>query len=400
MATIIPNTSFSVKFNLTGGPLLVITDTTTSAPTGFVGIVSITSPDGYTRSGNISSPDITAAGGSYSYTLILDSSGAVQVGSYKVVMTAAAPGYLSTDYTRTFTFDYSPATLVLTEQFDVFNPILKYKDDSSYAVSNYSYSGLTRAWTAVSTPTGTLTSTTQYLDLLYASHYYDCYYTITLSSSALYTHNTYSWLTVQETVSKTITTYAQTPTPMGGIIGLISALKTSLDNYDNTVQAYYDARESFEFSQTLFLHIIDRIRTNQSSDIFVDLKTLLGVLYNYNPPTYVPLNTPIYPYDLGLYFPGAIWGQLTGLIVNQYDLVAYIAAQITAQGYAADIGNGSSSTFDISHGLNSLDVLATVVKKSTGETVWVNTTRPSSGVVRISFASAPTTNQYRVIIQK
>lgn len=69
-------------------------------------------------------------------------------------------------------------------------------------------------------------------------------------------------------------------------------------------------------------------------------------------------------------------------------------------GYAATFGNGASTSFAITHGLNTLDVLVQVVEVATGDTVFVDTARTSTTVVTLTFTTAPTTNQFRVIIKK
>ncbi|MAW89347.1 MAG: hypothetical protein CMJ42_22740 [Phyllobacteriaceae bacterium] len=66
----------------------------------------------------------------------------------------------------------------------------------------------------------------------------------------------------------------------------------------------------------------------------------------------------------------------------------------------ADIGNGSSTSIAVTHSLNSLDVSVEVFEKSTGATVLCDITRTSADVVTLGFATAPTTNQYRVVIKK
>lgn len=396
----IANMSFNVKFDLDGIPTLVLTDTTGTPPAGLVGIFEIIQPDGYVRSGNINAPDITAAGGSFSYTLMLDSEGQVQRGSYTIKYTAAAPGYLSTDFTRTFQFQYLPVTLNMVEQFDVFTPKLEYIDSTNYQVSNYNHTTVVRSWTAVSTPTGTLTSTASTFDIKYNNEYWDAYYTISLSASSVYTHQVYSWLTVEETISKTVSTYAETPPPVDDIIDLIVILKNTLENQVDTVSDFNQTRQDFEYAQSLFTHILDRIKVANLTSIYRDLKDLIAILHNYQIPTYVPLNAPIDPYDLTPLFPGAAWGNIIGDITDQTDLVNYIASQISGQKHTTNIGNGTNTSFAISHGLNATDVKVEIFENATGETVYTNVVRTSSSVVTVSFAMIPTSNQYRVIITK
>jgi hypothetical protein len=396
----IANMSFNVKFDLDGIPTLVLTDTTGTPPAGLVGIFEIIQPDGYIRSGDINSPDITVAGGSFSYTLMLDSEGQVQRGGYTIKYTAAAPGYLSTDFTRTFQFQYLPVTLNMVEQFDVFTPKLEYIDSTNYQVSNYNHTTVTRLWTAVSVPTGTLTSTASTFDIKYNNKYWDAYYTISLSASSVYTHQVYSWLTVEETITKSINTYAETPPQVDDIIDLIVILKNTLENQVDTVSEFNQTREDFEYAQSLFTHILDRIKVANLTSIYRDLKDLIALLHNYQIPTYIPTNQEIGPYDLTPLFPGAAWGNIIGNITDQTDLINYIASQISGQKYITNIGDGINTSFAISHGLNATDVKVEIFENATGETVYTNVVRTSSSVVTVSFAMIPTSNQYRVIITK
>lgn len=338
----ISNMSFGVKFDLDGAPTLVLTDTTTAPPAGFVGIFAITQPDGYTRTGNINSPDIPSAGSSFSYTLMLDSTGQVQRGSYTIVFTGAAPGYISTDFTRTFEFQYLPVELSLTEEFDVFTPKLEYIDATVYQVANYNNTSVTRAWTAVSTPTGTITGTTSTFDVKYLNQYWDAYYTITLSSSTVYTHQVYTWLTVEETITKSVSTYAETPKTLLQIVTLISALKTRIDIAVDTVSDLEQIKNDFEYAQSLFVHIIDKLKVSNLANIDRDLKDLLAVLHNYQIPTYVPTNLPIPPYNWSAYNTVA-WGNITGDIQDQTDLWNILQSLTIQTNYVHDQQVASAS---------------------------------------------------------
>lgn len=395
----ISNTSFNVRFDLTGTPTLVLTDTTTAPPVDLVGIYAITQPDGYTRTGNIAAPD-TVAGGSFSYTLRLDSSGGVQCGTYTIVYTTNAPGYLSTDFTRTFVLQYVAPTVVLTEDFDVFTPLLRYSDGTVYAQSGFSNGAVTRAWTAVSTPTGTITGSTNPFSLVFGGQYYDANYVVSLTSSVLYTHTTYAWLTIQETVTKSVNTYAQTPPTPTQIIQDISALKTLLNNAVNTCVEYTQLKADFEYAQTLLQHILDKVKVADMSGIYTDLKDLITVLNNNQIPAYVPTNLPIPAYDISSFFPGAVWGGIGGILTLQTDLVAYIAAQISAGNFSASFGDGVNTIYDITHGLNSLNVQVELYENATGDTVYADTRRTSANVVRVTLGSVATSNQYRIVIIK
>jgi hypothetical protein len=68
--------------------------------------------------------------------------------------------------------------------------------------------------------------------------------------------------------------------------------------------------------------------------------------------------------------------------------------------YAADVGDNSSTSIVVTHGLGTLDVIVQLYRKSDGVTVECDVTRNSTSQVTLGFAAAPTTNQHRVLITK
>jgi len=85
-------------------------------------------------------------------------------------------------------------------------------------------------------------------------------------------------------------------------------------------------------------------------------------------------------------------------IVTPYKLVTYITNR--TGGYAANVGNGSATSFALTHGLNAADVLVAIYDNSTKEEVFADVYVTSSSVVTVSFATAPASNAYRVVIKK
>ena len=68
-------------------------------------------------------------------------------------------------------------------------------------------------------------------------------------------------------------------------------------------------------------------------------------------------------------------------------------------GYSVDL-TGVSTSYAITHGLGTKDVIVEVYEVSSGETVYTDVVRTSTSVVTIGFAIAPTSAQYRVVIKK
>lgn len=67
-------------------------------------------------------------------------------------------------------------------------------------------------------------------------------------------------------------------------------------------------------------------------------------------------------------------------------------------GYVADFGNGSSTTFTISHGLNTTDVHVMVQRNSDKAFIGIEAKAPSASTVTIGVNIAPANNAYRVLI--
>lgn len=66
---------------------------------------------------------------------------------------------------------------------------------------------------------------------------------------------------------------------------------------------------------------------------------------------------------------------------------------------AANVGDNSATQIDITHNLGTKDVIVELyVNSGSNETVIADVSRPDTNTVRLNFATAPTTSQYRVVI--
>jgi hypothetical protein len=374
---------FTVKFDLLSTPTLVLTDTTTYPP-GAVGRFSITQPDGYTRVGDLTSPDITSSGGAYSSAVRLSSTGGLQAGQWEIVYEIVTTDLVFTKLSRIFQLDYEAVVPVLREDFDVFTPRLRYFDDTVYARSNYNAGPVTRAWSVSSTPTGTKTSSAISIDLVHNSNYYDANYNINFTASVLYTHQVYTWLTIDERVSNTASSYAQTPLTIAQIVAAISSLKTTLDDKVDTVSEFDSIKANFEYAQTLYTHIVEKIKVDNVDSVFRDLKDLIAVLNDYQIPAYIPCNCPILPYDI--YSAVQVnWGNINGDIENQTDLWNIIQ-DIYAKGNYVHTQSVASATWTVNHNLNkfpSVTIVDTANDEVEGEVTHISNTQ-----LTIKFSAA------------
>lgn len=67
--------------------------------------------------------------------------------------------------------------------------------------------------------------------------------------------------------------------------------------------------------------------------------------------------------------------------------------------YATNIGDGSATSYTITHGLNTRDVIIRVFTNSGSyDDIEVDVTRPSTTTATLVFATAPAANAYRVVV--
>jgi len=87
----------------------------------------------------------------------------------------------------------------------------------------------------------------------------------------------------------------------------------------------------------------------------------------------------------------------SGLIVSGTGLKIDPAYTGLAKRYSVDVPSGSSSA-TITHGLGTQDVQVSIRDKTSGEFVECDVVTTSVNVVTLTFATAPTTGQYRVTV--
>jgi len=69
-------------------------------------------------------------------------------------------------------------------------------------------------------------------------------------------------------------------------------------------------------------------------------------------------------------------------------------------GYAANMGNASATSFTITHNLGTRDVTVLIYDNATYEQIYADVVMTSTTVVTVSFATAPASSAYRVVIKK
>lgn len=87
-------------------------------------------------------------------------------------------------------------------------------------------------------------------------------------------------------------------------------------------------------------------------------------------------------------------GAGTGITVNANDVA--INTSVVARKFSQSFGDGAATTFNLTHGLGTQDLVVTIKRVSDGEIVFADVVLPPAGsTIDITFAVAPTSNQFR-----
>jgi hypothetical protein len=84
--------------------------------------------------------------------------------------------------------------------------------------------------------------------------------------------------------------------------------------------------------------------------------------------------------------------------VTPLKLVTYLNNAVG--GFAANVGNASATSFALTHNLGTRDVTVLIYDNATYEQVYADVVMTSTTVVTVTFAIAPSSNAYRVVIKK
>ncbi|WAC45567.1 head decoration protein [Pseudomonas sp. SL4(2022)] len=87
-----------------------------------------------------------------------------------------------------------------------------------------------------------------------------------------------------------------------------------------------------------------------------------------------------------------------GAGINISSGVISIDAAVVARKVSATIGDGSATTISVTHNLNSRDLIVSVKEVSSNAGVIADWVANTDNTVQITFGTAPTTGQYRVMV--
>lgn len=90
-------------------------------------------------------------------------------------------------------------------------------------------------------------------------------------------------------------------------------------------------------------------------------------------------------------------GAGTGIVVNANDVA--IDPAVVVRKYATDIGDTTTTAFTITHNLGTRDVTVSIVgAASTWDAIMTDWSATTTNTITVNFATAPSTNQYRVTV--
>jgi len=108
--------------------------------------------------------------------------------------------------------------------------------------------------------------------------------------------------------------------------------------------------------------------------------------------------TPELKADVKLQASNSYLASASGLAVDITTLEAKLVTDSFTKKASANVGNGSNTSFAITHNLGTRDVVVNVYDNSTYDTVETDVVRTDANTVTVSFATAPASNAYRVVV--
>jgi hypothetical protein len=108
--------------------------------------------------------------------------------------------------------------------------------------------------------------------------------------------------------------------------------------------------------------------------------------------------TPSIVFDTTLASSNSYLSKTSGLAVD----ISGVETKLVTDGFtkkvSASVGNGVATAYAVTHSLGTRDVVVNVYDNATYDTVEVDVVRTDTNTVTVTFASAPASNAYRVVV--
>jgi hypothetical protein len=196
-------------------------------------------------------------------------------------------------------------------------------------------------------------------------------------------------------------------TTIGGLEALVESNYSGTTNLVFGIQAYVKSASGNTITSAYSFRALSPVANSGA------FTTAYGLWINTQKTTGVTTGYGIYQVDANdiNYFAGMVnLPSLTVSTVLQLDSSGNVTgsntlpAGVTINGktparvIAGSVGDGSNTTYTITHNFGTYDVGVSVFDNSTKDDVLFDVTRSSTNAVQVTFVTAPTSNQYRVVI--
>lgn len=288
------------------------------------GILTITQPDNITiANSNFATPDIFWNGSALApanLELRLDGANSFQRGGsgYIIIYTVRAPGYTDTVLTKTFSLQYTPPPLVITNNFDIFTPDLSVEDSTAYTQPGLTFSSVVRAWSAdiisVLGVTRNVTGAGQTFDLNYLGSYYDSIYNISLTVTPQWVlQGASTFVTIIDDLQSAATYYAQIPPTLAQLLASLTTLKSQVDAAICDCNTYLILLNRYNLASNIYSQLILRGQSGSLAGLSTYVYQLEKIFNNNVNPTYVNTNALIPAYNWGMGSSSSVaWTNITG----------------------------------------------------------------------------------------
>lgn len=286
------------------------------------GILSVTQPDNITVSNsNFATPNIYWSGSSLVPAILelrLDTSQTFQRSGpgYTVIYTVRAPGYSDTVLTKTFALQYTPPTIIITNNFDIFTPQLTVQDSTTYTQPSLTFDAVTDAWGAqiisVNGTTHTITGAGLTFDLAYLGEYYDSQYDIGLTITPSYTITASAFVTIIDLLQTSIILYARVAPTLSVLQTDLANLKSQLDAAVCDCNLYQILFDRYNLASSIYSQLVARGQSGSLAGLNDYINQLLKIFNNNVTPVYVNTNQVIPPYDWGSDAGAVNWVDILG----------------------------------------------------------------------------------------